>query len=230
MEEILRGVRRFQLEIFPERKTFFRDLAQGQRPQALLITCSDSRIDPALITQISPGTLFIIRNAGNIVSANSSPPSDMSASLEYAVSVLNVRHIIVCGHTHCGAMEGLMYPDSVKSLHHVSRWLDQAASIRSKLAADRNATSAELVARAARANVVLQLDNLRSYPWIAAREADDRVSLHGWVYDIEHGEMYIHQPARGEFAALSQMSLDGEAAVAAMAQNLRSGLRQEASA
>lgn len=126
MKEILEGVARFQSEIFPKQQAFFQQLADGQEPKALFLTCADSRIDPNLITQTEPGELFVCRNAGNIVPPHSGVTGGVTASVEYAVAVLNVPHVIVCDHTHCGAMHGVMYPKSTKNLPHVTAWLNHS--------------------------------------------------------------------------------------------------------
>jgi carbonic anhydrase len=127
MREIVNGIKRFQRNVFPKYETTFQELATRQNPETLLITCSDSRVVPELLTQSGPGDLFVYRNAGNII-----PPfraEDVSgtlATIEYAVSVLKVKSLVVCGHSDCGAMKGVLHPESVRHLPLVGRWLRQA--------------------------------------------------------------------------------------------------------
>ena len=120
MPKIAAGVVRFQKEVYPEKRELFARLAEGQKPDALFITCSDSRIDPNLVTQTEPGELFICRNAGNIVPPHATHTGGMTASIEYAVAVLGVQDIVVCGHIGCGAIEGAMRPERIVDLPHVS--------------------------------------------------------------------------------------------------------------
>ena len=130
MAKLVEGVHRFRADYFNRNRELFRTLAQrGQRPETLFITCSDARIDPNRITDSSPGDLFIVRNVGNIV-PQLALPGGTSAALEYAVEVLQVSNIVVCGHTHCGAMEALLDPSRVQGLVYVQRWLSQALRLR----------------------------------------------------------------------------------------------------
>ena len=123
MPKFAAGVVEFQQSVYPEKKDLFEKLAQGQSPEALFITCSDSRIETAMITQTNPGELFICRNAGNIVPPHTNHTGGMTASIEFAVAALRVPHIVVCGHTECGAMKGAMNPEGLDTLPHVKEWL-----------------------------------------------------------------------------------------------------------
>ena len=127
MPKIANGIVRFKREVYEQKKELFDQLAKGQHPEALFITCSDSRIDPNLLVQTEPGELFIIRNAGNIVPPHNNFTGGVTASIEYAVAVLNIKHIIICGHSSCGAMLGVLNPQSVEALPHVSQWLSYAS-------------------------------------------------------------------------------------------------------
>ena len=124
MDHVISGVAKFQNEVYPDKKATFQKLANGQNPEVLFITCSDSRIDPNLVTQTDPGELFICRNAGNIVPPHSNETGGMTASIEFAVAALGVEHIVLCGHTDCGAMKGAINPEGLSSLHRVKEWLD----------------------------------------------------------------------------------------------------------
>ena len=136
MEKLVAGIMKFQQHQFKEHQKLFATLAKGQEPEILFITCSDSRIDPCLITQTRPGDLFIARNAGNLVPPHyAQATTDMDASIEFAMEVLQCRHIVICGHTDCGAMKGALKPEAVKHLHHVSNWLSNAAAASARVCA-----------------------------------------------------------------------------------------------
>lgn len=126
MEKLIRGIHEFQSTHFSPQRELFQRLAGGQRPDALFITCSDSRIDPSLLTQTKPGELFILRNAGNIVPPYGAANGGEGATIEYAIRALGIRDIIVCGHTHCGAMQGLLQPEALEDLPAVRSWLSHA--------------------------------------------------------------------------------------------------------
>ena len=187
MDKLIAGVAEFQKSGYVENRKLFKALASGQEPEVLLITCSDSRIDPNLITQTQPGDLFICRNAGNIVPPHSTATGGMTASIEYAVSVLGVSHIVVCGHSDCGAMKGAMYPESVKSLPHVSNWLSNCAAALARVKARHEHPGQEQIAEMTEENVLLQLKHLETHPCVAAKMATGEIQLHGWIYDIAQG-------------------------------------------
>lgn len=202
MKDIVHGVLKFKEVSFPERKQLFADLANQQSPDVLFITCSDSRIDPSLLTQTNPGELFICRNAGNVVPPHSDATGGMTASIEYAVSVLKVRHIIICGHTDCGAMKGAINPDSVQTLPHVKEWLGHC---RAAVEVVKEKTESESLCNdhlneVIEENVLLQLNHLRTHPAVAGKIATGKVELHGWVYSIEHGSVRCYNDQNKEFA------------------------------
>ena len=130
MEHLLRGVHQFHSQVFQRERDFFDKLAAGQSPSALFVTCSDSRVDPNLITQSGPGELFVLRNAGNLVPPYGASNGGESATIEYAVAALGVRDIVVCGHSHCGAIKELLNPASTAELPLVTAWLKHAETTR----------------------------------------------------------------------------------------------------
>ncbi|MCA8898341.1 MAG: carbonic anhydrase [Hyphomonas sp.] len=200
MPRFAAGVVRFQTNVYPEKQGLFEELSKGQSPEALFITCSDSRVETALITQTEPGELFICRNAGNIVPPHTEHTGGMTASIEYAVAVLKVPHIVVCGHTECGAMKGAMSPDALESLPHVKKWLGYskaAVDIVDSLAPD--ATEEDRMKLLIEQNVLLQLQHLRTHPAVAAALAKGTTELHGWVYDIRSGEVEAFDEAENRF-------------------------------
>jgi carbonic anhydrase len=202
MKEIIAGVRQFQRDVFPEHRELFERLAGGQSPGAMLIACSDSRIDPFLLTQSRPGDLFVVRNAGNFV-----PPFDRTigaeaAAIEYAVITLRVKDIIICGHSDCGAMHGLVDPARLRDLPSVAQWLRHAQQVRASLLAAGGLNGPDALERAIEANVLAQLDNLRTHPTVASAVNAGRLQLHGWVYHIATGEVAAYDDERHEFRPL----------------------------
>ena len=145
MEKLISGIARFRNSSFEERKKLFSELATGQSPEVLFITCSDSRIDPNLVTQTEPGDLFIIRNAGNIVPPHMRTAGGVTASIEFAVAALGVTHIVVCGHSDCGAMKGALNPGALTDLPHVQDWLEHSrGAVEAVRASERITCSTQL--------------------------------------------------------------------------------------
>ncbi|CAM3763499.1 carbonic anhydrase [Litorimonas haliclonae] len=205
MPNFAAGVLKFQKNVYPENQSLFEELSEGQNPEALFITCADSRIETGMITQTGPGDLFICRNAGNIVPPHTEHTGGMTASIEYAVAVLKVPHIVVCGHSGCGAMAGAMNPEGLESLPHVKRWLGfskAAVSIADELGQDMSAD--EKMSLLIEQNVLLQLQHLRTHPSVAAALAKGEVELHGWVYDIKTGGMTAYDDAQKKFVVVDE--------------------------
>jgi carbonic anhydrase len=205
MTRIIQGVLNFQRRIFSGKRDLFSRLGKGQKPLALFITCSDSRIEPALLTQTDPGELFILRNAGNLVPPHDGPPGAEAATIEYAVVQLRVHDIILCGHSKCGAMHGLLAPEALTRLPNVGGWLEHARALLPELHKAHGQLSEEdLLKLAIEKNVLLQLEHLKTHPSVAAALAARALRLHGWVYHFEKGEVDVFDPLSGRFAPLGQ--------------------------
>lgn len=205
MKPLADGVRKFQSEVFAAKKDLFTRLATGQHPRAIFITCSDSRIDPCLLTQTDPGELFILRNAGNIVPSYGAQIGGTTATIEYAVGVLEVQDVIVCGHTDCGVAKGILDPGKAKDLPSLKEWLLQAEAVRRILQENyAHLAGDDLLEAAIRENVRVQLAHLRTHPLIAAKLRRGTVTLHGWVYSIPTGEVWTFDEDRDEFVPLSK--------------------------
>jgi carbonic anhydrase len=212
MQKLVDGVHTFRSQSFATYRALFRRLAErGQRPETLFVTCSDSRVVPNLITNTDPGDLFLVRNVGNIV-PSVNLPGGTAAAIEYAVEVLGVTDVIVCGHTHCGAMQALMDPKSIDRLPLVKRWLAQADRVRT-IVEERYAHLGpeEQLAAAVGENVLVQLENLREFPFVASRLDSGTLQMSGWVYKIESGEIFSYEPALGQFVELAATSAPPEA-------------------
>lgn len=202
----------FQKSYFKAHEKEFLQLAKkGQTPKALYIGCSDSRVVPDLMTSSAPGDLFVVRNIGNFV-APYKPDEDFhstASAIEYAVSVLNVKNIIVCGHTHCGAIEAIHTKScaSDPDLVHTKTWLTLGDSAKSQaiLALGLNADKEVLYRLTEKLSVISQLENLLTYPSVSKRVDSGDIAIHGWVYDIESGEIEYYDPEISQFLPLSSL-------------------------
>ncbi len=205
MQKLIHGIHQFQTAEFQPLQGLFEQLAKGQNPDTLFITCSDSRIDPGLLTQTKPGDLFILRNAGNIVPPHGAANGGEAATIEFAVAALGVKDIIICGHSHCGAMKGLLEPDLVAKLPTVASWLTHAETTR-RIVCDNysHLTGVALLTATIEENVLVQLENLRTLPAVASRLVHGDLKLHGWVYKIETGEVFAFDQSTGQFLPLAE--------------------------
>jgi carbonic anhydrase len=205
-DPLLMRLRRFHDDFFPDYKEKFQTLVdQGQHPTILFVGCSDSRLVPYMLTGTGPGELFIVRNVGALV-----PPYDglhglhgTAAAIEYAVLNLHVSHIIVCGHSHCGAMKAL-YEEVSPEAKNLQAWLNLARE-----AALPVQVTPEALRRTEQRSVVLQLERLMAYPMVRQRVEQGQISLHGWHYVIEEGEVHVFDVQSGRFVPASQAEHSG---------------------
>jgi carbonic anhydrase len=199
MDDIRHGALIFQRDTFQHKKALFRRLAIGQTPGALFITCADSRVEPNLITHSQPGQLFVDRNPGNFIPPFDGENASESASIEYAISALHIPAIIICGHTDCGAMKGVIHPTKTKEMPAVRKWLTNGAAARRDVMKLDLPEEEQLDALTQR-NVVRQLENLETYPVVQKAVEAGKLTLWGWVYDIGRGKILEYDPAKGVFA------------------------------
>lgn len=203
MQKLVDGIHHFASNEFSQQRELFDKLSKSQQPQACFITCSDSRIDPNLITTTDPGDLFVVRNPGNIVPPIGTSNNGEASAVEYAIVALGVRDIIVCGHTGCGAMKGLLNPASLKELPLTRSWLKYASATRQIIRENYSHLSGEaLLTATAEENVLVQLEHLHTLPVIAARLGRGLIRLHGWMFKISTGEMFAYDSHEREFRAL----------------------------
>ncbi len=209
MEKLVRGIHQFQTTEFSAHRELFESLSQGQRPETLLITCSDSRIAPELLMQTQPGDLFVLRNAGNLIPPYGAANGGEGATIEYAIAGLGVKHALVMGHSNCGAMKGLLDPESLADMPLVSDWLKHADATRHVVdECYPELNGVDLLNAAIKENVLVQLDNLRTYPKVAALLAKGELTLHGWIYEIESGQILAYDPQVSHFVPImSSVSL-----------------------
>ena len=204
MQKLVEGIHQFQTDIFSSKQRLFETLVDGQHPLALFITCSDSRIDPSLITQTEPGELFIMRNAGNIVPPYGTSNGGEAATIEFAVAALGVKDVVICGHSHCGAMNGVLHPDKLHDLPAVRAWLSYADATQ-RIMRENYTHIADDEARltaTVEENVLVQLEHLRTHPSVAAALARKQLNLHAWVYKFETGQVFAYRPDLEQYIPL----------------------------
>jgi carbonic anhydrase len=205
VQKLQAGIHHFQANYFASHRQLFEQLAEnGQRPETLFVTCSDSRVVPNLITNAAPGELFIVRNVGNVIpSAGRGVLGGVSAAIQYAVEMLEVGNVIVCGHTHCGAIDAILHPERVAHLPFVSRWLAESASIPGLIEERYGHLDGEArVVAAVQENVLVQLENLRSFDFVARRLESGALKMSGWVFKIATGQVFDYDPVSGQFLQL----------------------------
>jgi carbonic anhydrase len=195
IRKLIDGHHIFQETDYTKMKDSFEELAKGQAPEVLLITCSDSRINPELILQYAPGDVFMIRNAGNIVPISGDMSPAEMGTIEFAVSVLNVKHIIVCGHSDCGAVKGMLDPKKLETLPYLHEWILRSSTD------FRIDESASLEAHIQQ-NIENQLTHLQQYAFIDQRVQDNELSLHGWMYDISGGTIQAFSESEKQWVQL----------------------------
>jgi carbonic anhydrase len=207
IQRFITGFRAFQKDYFGSRPSVFETLKDAQKPKTMIIGCSDSRVDPALLTNSAPGDVFVVRNVANLV-----PPYEenggqhgVSAALEFAVCNLAVEQIIVLGHSNCGGINALM-TGSCDSMGKgfISRWMSIAAPARERILAELPHKDVKLQQRAAElAAILLSLENLGSFPFIVERIKAGELSIHGWYFDLDTGDLLGYDTESGSFEKLS---------------------------
>ncbi|MCA9243636.1 MAG: carbonic anhydrase [Phycisphaerales bacterium] len=207
MRKLVEGVLRYQRDVHAEHGELFESLAKGQRPHTLFVTCSDSRIHPSLVTSTKPGELFVMRNAGAIIPPYGAASGGESATIEFAVEGLGVQDIVVCGHSHCGAMQGLLNREALKRFKEMDAWLRFGeAAIRATAAWVDTLSPEELLNAVIQRSALAQLDHLRTHPSVAAAIDEGRVRLHAWEYRFESGDVLAYDPSCGRFRPIAELA------------------------
>jgi carbonic anhydrase len=203
LARIARGVSKFQTEIFPAQREMFERLQRGQKPLALFLTCADSRVNPNLVTQTDPGEIFIERNPGNMVPPYVEFVGGVTAGVEYAMLVLKVPVIVICGHTDCGVMKALLHPEQVEGMPGVQHWMSHGFAARNRmLKRFSEAPEEEQLRRMTELNVLEQIEHLRTHPSVRSRLQRGEIEIRGWVYDIGDGSIREYSSTSGNFDAL----------------------------
>jgi carbonic anhydrase len=203
LKHIVDGFLHFHNEVFPQQEELFQKLATAQAPRAMFITCADSRIVPELITQSSPGDLFVTRNVGNVVPPYGQMNGGVSTALEYAILALGVQHVIVCGHSDCGAMRAVLNPHTLDKMPTVKAWLRHAEVAKIVVEDNCNCTTElESMQVLTEENIICQLQHLRTHPSVASRMASGQLFIHGWIYNIETSEIRGYDAEQDRFIPL----------------------------
>jgi carbonic anhydrase len=203
--KFIHGFKRFQDSYFCGGADEFERLRSGQNPRALVIGCSDSRVDPAILMDCAPGDLFVVRNVANLVPPHESDSSHhgVSAALEYAVRVLRVEHVIVMGHSSCGGIQALMRQDCAQAGEYLPRWIAIGERAREQVLGALPDKPPHLQERACEpAAIPVSLENLLTFPWVRDRVEAGNLLLHGWYFDLERGELLSYLPQSGQFEPL----------------------------
>ncbi|MEB3336155.1 MAG: carbonic anhydrase [Leptolyngbyaceae bacterium] len=201
MRKLITGLREFKAEYVSAHRDLLEQLSHGQKPRVLFITCSDSRISPNLMTHADLGELFVIRNAGNIIPPFGAANGGEGASVEYAIHALGIEQVVVCGHSHCGAMKGLLKLSKLEEdMPLVYDWLKHAEATRRLLKENYGEYSGEeLLEIAIAENVLTQIENLRTYPVVRSKLHQGKLRIYGWIYEIETGEVLAYNPDTNAF-------------------------------
>lgn len=203
IQKLTEGVHFFRSNEFAKQKTLFEQLSKGQSPKACLITCSDSRIVPELITNSNPGDLFVVRNPGNIIPPIGTGNNGEAAGVEYAIAVLGVEDIIVCGHTGCGAMKAVLQPETLGDLPLVREWLGFCGATGQIMRENyKHLKGEDLQTVAAEENVLVQVEHLHTLPIVAARLGRNSLRLHAWMFNIGTAEIFAFDSEQGQFRPL----------------------------
>ncbi len=210
LQEYAEGNKLFRSYFKKNKEALLKLVTSGQSPKALFIGCSDSRVIPDLMVQSNPGDLFVIRNVGNFVPPFK-PDEDFhstASGIEYAVGVLKVEEIIICGHTHCGACKALYETIDDSSLIHTKKWLELGESAKTSaiLSLGTNAPQEDLLRLTEKLSVIKQLENILTYPPVKKRFEDGTLTIHGWYYDIETGNIEYYNADKYEFLPLKELS------------------------
>ena len=206
LEKLKAGIRRFQSEVYAPKAEEYRLAAKRpQAPHTLIVACADSRVDVEAITSSGPGEVFVTRNVGNLVPPYSGTPGGVTAVIEYAVAALGVKHLVVCGHSDCGAMKALLKPHSTEELPAVDHWLHhgRAALKIVQALSDGSESDSEKLERLTEVNVLAQLVHMKTHPSVAGAWASGKLTISGWVYDIGSGTVRIAEDGQRKFVPVT---------------------------
>lgn len=204
MEKLIKGLHKFQTEVFPLKQNFFQELAKGQAPEILFITCSDSRINPNMVTSADLGDLFIIRNAGNIVPPYGTGGGE-EATIEFAVNDLMVQDIILCGHSLCGAIQASTDLKKLTHMPSLTRWVQAYIEPTLTLVNEnyQNLSKKDMITVLTQEHILKQVENLKTHPAVNAKLLDGSLAIHAWMYTFETGEILSYNVEDGQFERIS---------------------------
>lgn len=201
MQSLVNGLHEFFKSVATDHSELMKKLATGQDPKVLIVTCADSRVDPGLVLQAKPGSIFVVRNAGNLVPSSDHTGGGEIASIEYALKSLDIQDIVICGHTNCGAMKGLLA--NATGFKHVGPWLSHAKRTKDIMdAVYSHLQGEEQVSACAEENVLVQIEQLLSHDFVMEAWQGGRLRIHGWMYDVGSGEIHTYDSQDHQFKPL----------------------------
>lgn len=208
IQALLQGYREFYNVYFASGDHLYKELTKvGQSPKTLIIACSDSRVDPSIITNSEPGDIFVIRNVANLVppyEIQESGRHGVSAALEFAVCILEVKHIVILGHSGCAGIHALLHSDRMADTDFIGSWMDIAKPAKEKtIKHAENMNEVTLQHHCEQESILLSLDNLLTFPWIKSRISSGALKLHGWYFSLEEGHLHEYNPQRAVFEQIS---------------------------
>jgi carbonic anhydrase len=211
LEKLKQGILKFHHDVYAGKRAAYQTAATTQqKPHTLLITCADSRIDPEALTSSGPGEIFVTRNVGNMVPAYGEMLGGVSAVIEYAVDALKVKHAVICGHSDCGAMKGVLAGEgALDSMPTVKSWLRNADAAKRVAASVDGGTPS--LGTLTEQNVLVQLQHLRTHPSVAGAIARGELTVSGWVYDIAKGDVRVYDEATNRFVAVAEQAVGANA-------------------
>lgn len=208
VKALIEGYRKFYARYYASGDPLYRDLAQhGQSPKTLIIACSDSRVDPSIITESGPGDIFVVRNVANLVPPYAPDVTTLhgvSAALEFAVRILQVKHIVILGHSNCAGIGALMEPGKTDNTDFIGMWVNIAAKAREKTLAEcrPDESPREIQHRCEKESILLSLSNLTGFPWVREKVEAGTLKLHGWYFSMDQGHLMEYDPRAGQFQAV----------------------------
>ncbi|WP_036479061.1 carbonic anhydrase [Myxosarcina sp. GI1] len=212
MKKLIRGLDEFRQNYVNTHQELLEQLSHGQKPRVLFITCSDSRVAPNLITNTDMGELFVIRNAGNIIPPYGSANGGEGGTIEYAINALGIEQVVICGHSHCGGMKGLLKLNELQEdMPLVYDWLRHAESTRRLVMENYpDYSGEELIETLVAENVLIQIDNLKTYPVVRARIHQGKLRIYAWIYRIETGEVLAYDAETHTYVPPMSQLMDDE--------------------
>ncbi|MEL6909094.1 MAG: carbonic anhydrase [Cyanobacteria bacterium J06629_2] len=213
MKKLIRGLDKFRQTYVSSHQELLEQLALGQKPRVLFVACSDSRVDPNLITDTDVGELFVIRNAGNIIPPYGAANGGEGGTIEYAISALGIEQVVICGHSNCGAMKGLLKLNKLqKDMPLVYDWLKHAEATRRLVTENYpHYEGKDLMDMLVAENVLIQIDNLKTYPIVKARMHQGRLKIYAWIYNIETGNVLAYDARTHTYISPEGQLLEEEA-------------------
>ncbi len=211
LNSLIDGYHKFYQDYFLSDNPLYKQLKIGQHPKTLIVACSDSRVDPGMITNAEPGDIFSIRNVANLIppyNVNARTLHGVSSAIEFAVRVLEIPNIIVLGHSHCAGIKAMINPEAVEQTDFIEGWVNIASAVKQKTAkyCDPDTHPQEFCHHCEKEAILLSLDNLMGFPWIKSRVQENKLQIHGWYFSIDNGELQAYNKQTEKFEAFKKQA------------------------